>query len=59
MWGYVDGVRYPDGGGLTARARTKREAVRREAAGTPADRHHHPDLAHPLSHNNDHNLQGR
>lgn len=26
-------MRYPDGGGLTAKARTKREAVRREAAG--------------------------
>lgn len=32
MGGYAEKTRYPDGGGLTAKARTRREAVRREAA---------------------------
>jgi putative transposase len=30
---YTGGVRYPDGGGLSAAARLRREAVRRQAAG--------------------------
>ena len=30
---YADGMRYPDGGGLTAVGRARREAVRLEAAG--------------------------
>jgi hypothetical protein len=29
---YTDGMRYPDGGGLTAQARARRESVRLQAA---------------------------
>ncbi|GAB3161902.1 hypothetical protein GCM10027290_68580 [Micromonospora sonneratiae] len=32
MIDYTEGVRYPDGGGLSAAARSRREAVRRQAA---------------------------
>ncbi|WP_232533818.1 helix-turn-helix domain-containing protein [Plantactinospora sp. KBS50] len=41
-------MRYPDGGGLSARGRAKREAVRREAAGWFAEDVSVPEIARRL-----------
>ncbi|MEU9508229.1 hypothetical protein AB0D32_18360 [Micromonospora sp. NPDC048170] len=41
-------MRYPDGGGLSARGRAKREAVRRQAAGWFAEDVSVPEIARRL-----------